>query len=110
MKSLDLFAELTPRRGVINVYIAEAQHPDMRGQSYAMPVAFKRLEEGDALPGPTLSLTQAAAQQMVDELWRCGVRPSNGTGSAGSLAATEKHLADMRAIAFGMLMPKVAKP
>ena len=39
----------------------------------------------------------------MDELWRCGLRPSEGTGSAGSLAATERHLKDMQAIAFDLL-------
>jgi len=36
------------------------------------------------------------AQQLMDELWQCGLRPSEGTGSAGSLRATERHLEDMR--------------
>lgn len=38
-----------------------------------------------------------------DELWRCGLRPTEGTGSAGSLAATQAHLKDMKAIAFSRL-------
>jgi len=49
---------------------------------------------------PTMRLTNEAAQLLMDELWRCGLRPSEGSGSAGSLAATERHLADMRRIAF----------
>jgi len=39
----------------------------------------------------------------MDELWQCGLRPSEGSGSAGSLAATERHLADMRKLAFHAL-------
>lgn len=39
----------------------------------------------------------------MDELWTCGLRPSEGTGSAGSLAATERHLKDMQVIAMGLL-------
>ena len=31
---------------------------------------------------------------------QCGIRPSEGSGSAGSLAATERHLHDMRALVF----------
>lgn len=34
----------------------------------------------------------------MDELWAAGLRPSDGTGNAGQLGATERHLADMRAI------------
>ena len=47
---------------------------------------------------PAFTLDRDAAQAMMDELWHCGVRPTEGTGSAGSLAATQSHLKDMRAI------------
>ena len=39
------------------------------------------------------------AQTLMDDLWSSGFRPTEGSGSAGSLRATEKHLADMRKIA-----------
>jgi hypothetical protein len=42
----------------------------------------------------------------MDELWRVGLRPTEGTGSAGSLAATERHLKDMQRIALGLLKSK----
>lgn len=50
-----------------------------------------------------IDLSRDEAQALVDELWILGIRPSEGTGSAGSLAATERHLADMRRVAFGAL-------
>lgn len=59
-------------------------------------------------PVPSLSLPRGANQNLMDELWRAGLRPTEGSGSAGSLAATEKHLADMRAIVFNKL--EVTKP
>lgn len=49
---------------------------------------------------PTFSLPPNAAQMLMDELWNCGLRPSEGSGSAGQLASVQKHLEDMRAIAF----------
>jgi hypothetical protein len=49
---------------------------------------------------PFLKLTREAAQTLLDDLWHCGLRPSDGTGSVGQLQATEKHLEDMRRIAF----------
>lgn len=39
----------------------------------------------------------------MDQLWNCGLRPTEGSGSAGSLAATQRHLEDMRKIAFNTL-------
>lgn len=41
---------------------------------------------------PSMSLTIDEAQQLMDELWRAGLRPSEGSGSAGAMAATERHL------------------
>lgn len=62
------------------------------------PVTFRKLAEGEeAVSHPaTLNLTNESAQLLMDELWDCGLRPSEGTGSAGALAATQKHLEDMR--------------
>jgi hypothetical protein len=53
--------------------------------------------------GPTLSLRRDVAQILMDELWQAGLRPSEGTGSAGALASTQAHLEDMRALAFKAL-------
>lgn len=55
-------------------------------------VTMERVEP-NAHTEPTLSLDGQAAQQLMDELWRCGLRPTEGTGSAGALAAVERHLA-----------------
>jgi len=63
------------------------------------PVEFKEQPSGTKFR-PILSLGIHEAQKLMDELWTCGLRPSEGTGSAGSLAATEKHLNDMRSIAM----------
>lgn len=67
------------------------------------PLTMERLEPGEHFGEPTLRIGMESAQLLIDELWRCGVRPSEGTGSAGSLAATERHLKDMRDVAMGLL-------
>lgn len=63
-------------------------------------LTLKEHKHGDMIGEPTLRLPADAARRLMDELWRLGVRPSNGEGSAGQLAATEKHLADMRRLVF----------
>lgn len=55
---------------------------------------------------PALKIRPSEAQQLMDELWRSGLRPTEGTGSAGSLAATQSHLEDMKKIAFHQLKIK----
>lgn len=52
---------------------------------------------------PLLTLATPDAQRLMDELWNVGIRPSEGVGSAGQLAATERHLADMRELVFHRL-------
>lgn len=52
-------------------------------------------------------LTQEQAQQLSNDLWECGIKPVQGDGSTGQLEATNKHLQDMRKIAFKKLgMPE----
>jgi hypothetical protein len=63
------------------------------------PVTLADSEEGADLP-PFLTLGMDLAQSLMDELWNCGLRPSEGTGSAGAMAAVQAHLADMRALVF----------
>lgn len=69
----------------------------------ARNMVFEEIDEDDFVGEGAIFLPIDAAQQLIDELWNCGLRPSEGTGSAGSLAATERHLQDMKAIAIGAL-------
>ena len=76
--------------------------PDHQRRAFAQPLEFKQLtseDDGTELP-PAFAMQDEQAQQFIDELWRVGFRPSEGSGSAGSLAATERHLEDMRALVF----------
>lgn len=77
---------------------------ETNGRVYvAMPLEFKLLDEVGFYAPPFMSINPTEAQQMIDELWNCGLRPSEGSGSAGALAATEKHLKDMQKIVFHTL-------
>lgn len=73
------------------------------GKSFcAAPLTMVEMAEGEVI-NATLRMENQTAQGLMDELWRCGLRPTEGSGSAGSLAATERHLKDMQAIAVGLL-------
>lgn len=73
---------------------------DRLTHSVGVEVTMQKVEEGATLPSPTFTMNETNTQMLMDELWRCGFRPSEGTGSAGSLAATERHLEDMRTLVF----------
>lgn len=76
------------------------------GMVVAQPLELKQHEPG-MICDPFLRLQIQEGQQLMDELWQCGLKPSEGTGSAGSLRATEKHLSDMRLIAMAKLNIKL---
>ncbi len=54
----------------------------------------------EMVEAPTLDLYHAEAQTLMDDLWQAGLRPTEGSGSAGQLAATQRHLEDMRTLAL----------
>lgn len=67
------------------------------------PIIMETVENEGSFIEPTLRLSFDQAQYLIDQLWRCGLRPTEGAGSAGAMAATEKHLKDMQTIAMGLL-------
>lgn len=99
MSKLDIFAERQGYGRHIAIYMSSRTEI---GFSVAKPTIFEADDEGD-IREPWARLTPHDAQSLMDELWRCGLRPTEGAGSAGSLAATERHLKDMQTIAFQLL-------
>ncbi len=89
------FAELRPYNQQIDFWFATEDKGTV-----AEPLVFKKHDEA-LMVQPTMSMKTEDAQLLMDELWRCGLRPSEGTGSAGALAATERHLKDMQKLVFG---------
>jgi len=73
------------------------------GVQIPKPVEWVIVEQENCYVEPMLRLGIQEAQKLMDELWQCGLRPTEGTGSAGSLAATERHLKDMQSVAMGLL-------
>ena len=87
----------------IEVFFVQYTKGDAGEQCYlAQPITMEKMkEEDDGLKHfPTFTMEMEVAQGLMDDLWRAGLRPTEGTGSAGSLAATQKHLEDMRTLVF----------
>ena len=58
-------------------------------------------EESPAMwPAPAFVMTREHAQELMDSLYNCGIRPSDAGESVGALSATKFHLEDMRKIVF----------
>lgn len=99
---IDIRAERQVYKNSIDI-IVFVDGPDEDKVGIARPLTFEKVDRFMAYGDPTMSLRPDAAQQLMDELWRCGLRPTEGTGSAGALVATQRHLEDMRKIAFDTL-------
>lgn len=100
-KPFEVFAETTFMRRRINIHFVQRMEGNRIATLKAATVEVR--EESEAITEPALSITNDEAQQLMDSLWSCGLRPTQGSGSAGSLAATERHLSDMRNISNGLL-------
>lgn len=92
-------------RVCVNFYRLQRNINGQHETAVVRPIKWEVLtpEEEAMNHDPSLQMTVEDAQQLMDELWRCGLRPVEAMGSAGQAAATEKHLQDMRRIAFHKL-------
>ena len=95
MTNLELRAERRIYADDIALYVVDPQN-----EAIGVDITMEKVERGAQWPQPTMTLKYREAQALMDQLWSCGLRPSEGSGSAGSLAATERHLEDMRALVF----------
>lgn len=95
----EIRARLVDYDNCIHVVILERSiegHRTARGE----PVKMVEITPDTHIFDPTFTLDKTQAQQLIDQLWNCGVRPTEGSGSAGALAATERHLKDMQRLVF----------
>lgn len=77
---------------------------DSGAESIAEPITLAPYKYGE-WTDPMITLTRDEARELMDSLWQAGVRPTE-QGSPGQIAALERHLSDMRAIAFGYVRHK----
>lgn len=92
--NLQIRAQSAPWRNGIELYIGD---PD--GKTKVSNIILERTEDA-VISTPSFTLTIQQAQVLMDDLWHSGIRPTEGSGSAGALKATQSHLDDMRKIAF----------
>jgi hypothetical protein len=65
-------------------------------------LVFEELKEFSD-PKEKIYMTQQQGQELMDSLWDCGIRPSEGTGSAGAMSAIQDHLKSMKILSDRLL-------
>ena len=91
-------AVIAPWRSYIQFLVTSVDDHGKIG--YGQPITFDTEQDERVETMPTFNLYEEEAQILMDDLWNCGFRPTEGTGSAGSLAATERHLKDLQTMVF----------
>jgi hypothetical protein len=94
-REFQFHAELKNYGRAVCVYLFAPR--DDGGTDCLMNLVFSRLPPDDCQAEAPIEISHKQAQQLMDELWRCGLRPSEGTGSAGSLAAGSWGLTMLKA-------------
>lgn len=100
-----VIAQRDPHRFMVDdvlIFVTRVEDsPNGRKVSYPAPLTLVEAKEGEYRQ-PTLMLRADEAQRLMDSLWDIGVRPA-ANSSAGQLEQAEKHLSDLRIIAFHAL-------
>jgi hypothetical protein len=101
--TLHIFAQSMPWQGGVQLLILGRSFDERRTYQVSS-IEVEEHEASEVFPDSSIiHIRYEVAQRLMDDLWNCGLRPTEGTGSAGSLKATQTHLEDMRKIAFRFL-------
>jgi len=87
-------AQSAPWRHGVEIYIGDSD-----GRTQVKQIILETLDDAAPAP-PSFTLSLEMAQQLMDDLWHCGLRPTEGAGTAGAMRAVERHLEDMRTLVF----------
>ena len=71
-------------------------------------VTFEEIPRDQAIrPEHQFTLDDEEARAIMDALWNVGIRPTDGRDKSDQINALERHLADMRALAFKVTPPDI---
>lgn len=68
--------------------------------SVMINATFRDQVPGELMPEAPIRMSLVEAQELVDQLYAAGVRPTAANGTVGQLDATKYHLEDMRTLVF----------
>lgn len=92
-------------RGGVGIWLLD--YDEQGSRLIAKPIVYEHDDFREERPA-SIKLLDERAQQLIDDLWSAGLRPTQGRQSEGVTAAQARHLDDMRAIVADKL--KVTLP
>lgn len=95
---IEWFVRDEPYRDAVDLLLREKSDGHVRiGRA---EITLEPHEPGMMISEPTLTLSRPEAQQLINGLWQAGFRPRDGSGAVAHVEAMERHLKDMRHLAF----------
>ena len=65
---------------------------------------FTTVKEAEMInPQEEITIPIETAQELIDSLWQCGLRPSESSENVGSLKALQDHLKDLQEFSHRLL-------
>lgn len=98
---LRLFADRSPSTGGIAIHgLVRQPYNDVKAR--LVDLIFQEYDDAMAAQWspPAFWLTTEHAQEFMDDLWNCGIRPTDMGKAVGALPATEAHLKDMQRVFY----------
>lgn len=100
-----VFVELTDYANAVSVFIWRENADGVREMWAPWQPVLRRVD--DTIPQePSLRLTIRAGQQLMDAMWKAGLRPSGKVQTEDERKATQAHLDDMRKLVWHALKIK----
>jgi len=93
---LKFYAHYAPEQLSFNIYIRAGENHV--GQP--MHVELVEFDTARSFVEPTVRLPRHEAQALFQAMWDAGLRPNDGEGTSGHVAALKYHLEDMRRLVF----------
>jgi len=98
MNGLRINAGLNWAMDVIDLHLFE-RHGDGK-LTVCSSIEMTTVEAGTGIipPYEPIHLSRAAAQELIDQLWAIGVRPTDGRESSAVVSAKDEHIKDLRLV------------
>lgn len=96
------FLQRNPAYRGISLFITDDSLVPQNEIAVATNITFEVIQSHH-VPQPLTTLELNEAQELMDELWNCGIRPTDGAGSAGAMQRAENHIKDLQKITYKLL-------
>lgn len=87
---------------MVSLHIAQTSGDGRHSQVLTPSLGWIDVDAGEEW-GPTIQVESEALQELVDDLWRVGIRPTEGKVSDRTLQAQEEHIKSLREVTANLL-------